>query len=154
MKQNFHWIQRIWLITEAWIWLNLKILSLTVSCWHCGSILVSCTRGGRFEPFHCNDKYFCHWIQWKLQCYFIDIRGNKNLQSINSATIYISGISELAIHKCKKVWVCFSSILSQRNCDYCFDELNQICIKDTTDKRQRRLVELLSAVNGYTHSLA
>ena len=23
---------------------------------------------GRFEPFYCNDKYFCHWIQriqWK-----------------------------------------------------------------------------------------
>ena len=22
-----------------------------VSCWCCGSILISCTRGGRFEPF-------------------------------------------------------------------------------------------------------
>ena len=20
--------------------------------------------GGRFEPFHCYDKYFCHWIRW------------------------------------------------------------------------------------------
>ena len=27
-------------------------------CWHCGSILVSYTRGGKFEPFYCNDKYF------------------------------------------------------------------------------------------------
>ena len=31
----------------------------------CGSILVSYTSGGRFQPFYCNDKYFCHWIQWK-----------------------------------------------------------------------------------------
>ena len=22
--------------------------------------------GGRFELFNCNDKYFCHWIQWIL----------------------------------------------------------------------------------------
>ena len=28
-----------------------------MSCWCCGSILVSYTRGGRFEPFYCNDKY-------------------------------------------------------------------------------------------------
>ena len=21
--------------------------------------------GGRFEPFYCNDKYFCEWIKWK-----------------------------------------------------------------------------------------
>ena len=35
-----------------------------VSSWCCGSILVSYTRGGRFEPFYCNDKYFCHWIRW------------------------------------------------------------------------------------------
>ena len=33
-------------INEAWIGLNLKILSLHVSCWHCGSLLVSHTRGG------------------------------------------------------------------------------------------------------------
>ena len=33
-------------ITEAWIGLNLKILSLHVSCWNCGSILVSHRRGG------------------------------------------------------------------------------------------------------------
>ena len=31
-----------------------------VSCWPCGSILVSYTRGGRFEPFYCNDNFFCH----------------------------------------------------------------------------------------------
>ena len=39
-----------------------------VSCWHCGSILVSYTRGTRFTSFYCNDKYFCHSIQriqWK-----------------------------------------------------------------------------------------
>ena len=36
---------------KQWIGLNLKIMSLTVSCWHCGSILVSYTRGGCFEPF-------------------------------------------------------------------------------------------------------
>ena len=29
-----------------------------VSCWHCGSILDSYTRDGRFESFYCNDKYF------------------------------------------------------------------------------------------------
>ena len=41
------------------------ILSLIyVSCWYCGSILVSNTRGGRFKPFYCNDKYFCHWNRW------------------------------------------------------------------------------------------
>ena len=33
-------------ITEAWIGLNLKILSLHVSCWNCGSILFSHTKGG------------------------------------------------------------------------------------------------------------
>ena len=32
-------------ITEAWTGLNLKILSLHVSCWCCGSILVSHKRG-------------------------------------------------------------------------------------------------------------
>ena len=26
-----------------------------VSCCHCGSILVSYTKGGRFEPFYCNE---------------------------------------------------------------------------------------------------
>ena len=36
-----------------------------MSCWCCRSILVSNTRGGWFKPFYCNDKYFCHWIQWK-----------------------------------------------------------------------------------------
>ena len=36
-----------------------------MSCFHCGSILLSHTKSGRFEPFYCNDKYFCHWIQWK-----------------------------------------------------------------------------------------
>ena len=40
-----------------------------MSCLHCGSILVSYTRGGwvadLFEPFYCNDKYFCHWIQFR-----------------------------------------------------------------------------------------
>ena len=25
-----------------------------------GSIPVSYTRGGKFKPFYCNDKYFCH----------------------------------------------------------------------------------------------
>ena len=33
-------------ITERWIGLNLKILSLHVSCWCCVNILVSHTRGG------------------------------------------------------------------------------------------------------------
>ena len=28
-----------------------------MSCWSCGSILVSNIGGGRFEPFYCNDKY-------------------------------------------------------------------------------------------------
>ena len=28
-----------------------------MSCWYCGSILVSYKRGGRFEPFCCNEKY-------------------------------------------------------------------------------------------------
>ena len=52
MEQNFHWIQwiqGIWQIIEEWIGLHLKILSLKVSCWHCGSILVSYTSGGRFK---------------------------------------------------------------------------------------------------------
>ena len=31
-----------------------------LSHWHFGSILVSYTRGSRFKPFYCNDKYFCH----------------------------------------------------------------------------------------------
>ena len=31
-----------------------------MSCWRCGSILVSYTTDG---PFYCDDKYFCHWIQ-------------------------------------------------------------------------------------------
>ena len=39
----------------AWIGVNLNI---QVSCWHCGSILVSYTRGGRVESFYYNDKYF------------------------------------------------------------------------------------------------
>ena len=47
------------IITEAWIGLN-------VSCWLCGIILVSYTRGDKFELFYCNDKYFCHWIRWHL----------------------------------------------------------------------------------------
>ena len=29
-----------------------------VSCWHCGSILLSYIRVGRFKSFYCNDKYF------------------------------------------------------------------------------------------------
>ena len=36
-----------------------------VSCWHCVSMLVSNARGSKFEPFYCNDEYFCCWIQWK-----------------------------------------------------------------------------------------
>ena len=49
-------------------WVNFKSCLSHVSCCHCGSIMVSKARGGRFEPFYCNDKYFCHWIQriqWK-----------------------------------------------------------------------------------------
>ena len=34
------------------------------SCWHYGSIPFSDTRGGRFKPFCCDDKYFCYWIRW------------------------------------------------------------------------------------------
>ena len=37
---------------------NLRSRLSHVSCWRCGSILVSHRRGGRFEPFYCNDKYF------------------------------------------------------------------------------------------------
>ena len=44
------------IISEAWIGVYLKILSL--SRWCCGCILVYYTRGGRFEPFYCNDKDF------------------------------------------------------------------------------------------------
>ena len=35
MEQHFHWIQQIqqiWEITEAWIWLNLKIISVSQAC--------------------------------------------------------------------------------------------------------------------------
>ena len=39
-----------------------EVVVCTCLCF--GSILVSCTRSGRFEPFYCNDKYFCHWICW------------------------------------------------------------------------------------------
>ena len=35
------------------------VLSPHMSCWHCGSILIFKTRGGRFELFCCNDNYFC-----------------------------------------------------------------------------------------------
>ena len=45
-----------------------------------GSILVSNTRGGKFESFYCNDKYFCNWIQqiqWKhlrkLNCHLSNL---------------------------------------------------------------------------------
>ena len=33
---------------------------LHVSCCCCGSNLSSNTMGDRFDPFYCNDKYFCH----------------------------------------------------------------------------------------------
>ena len=46
-------------------WAQIKDSVRHMSCWCCGSILVSNWRDGRFEPFYCNDKYFCHWIQWK-----------------------------------------------------------------------------------------
>ena len=39
-----------------------------MSCWHRGSIVVFYTRVDRFDPFYCDCKYFCHWIQrihWK-----------------------------------------------------------------------------------------
>ena len=32
-----------------------------MSCWCCGSMMVSYTGDDKFEPFYCNDKYFCHW---------------------------------------------------------------------------------------------
>ena len=41
-----------------------------VSCWHWVSILVSYSRGGRFEPLYCNDKYFCQLLQNGLQPHF------------------------------------------------------------------------------------
>ena len=50
--------------TEAWIGLSLKILSLIyiyMSCWCCGSILISNTIGYRFEPFYCDGNIFFHW---------------------------------------------------------------------------------------------
>ena len=62
MKQKFHWIQQIqgiWWITEAWIGVNLKILSVTCVFWLCGNILVSYTRGCRFEFILQN---LCHCI--------------------------------------------------------------------------------------------
>ena len=75
-------------ITEPWIGLNLKILSLHVSCWCCGSILVSLTRPGRVagsssftvmtnifvtefsETFRKNSvmqETYCFFFHWLLQ---------------------------------------------------------------------------------------
>ena len=62
IEQNFHWIQRIqgiWKSLKHEFGLNLKILSLQVSCWHPG-LLQKRWLCGRFEPFYCNDQYFCH----------------------------------------------------------------------------------------------
>ena len=36
-----------------------------VSCWRHGIIRISYTRCGRFEPFWCDNNFFCYWIQWK-----------------------------------------------------------------------------------------
>ena len=55
---GIQWIWRIqgtWLITKTWICVA-------------DTILVFDTRCGRFEPFYCNDKYFCggiRLIRWK-----------------------------------------------------------------------------------------
>ena len=51
---------------EAWfavdpIW---RFCLSYASCWCSGSILVSNTWSGWFEPFYNNDNYFCHWIRW------------------------------------------------------------------------------------------
>ena len=44
-------------------WSSIYRSSLShVTYWHCGSILVSNARDGKFEPFYCDDQYFCHWI--------------------------------------------------------------------------------------------
>ena len=40
--------------------MNLAKYKDRLSHWHFGSILVSYTRGNRFKPFYCNDKFFCH----------------------------------------------------------------------------------------------
>ena len=42
-------------------WTQCKDPVSYICSWCCFSILVFCTIGGRFEPFYCNDKYFCHW---------------------------------------------------------------------------------------------
>ena len=40
-------------------WAQFKdLLSLICAWWHCGSVVATYTRGGRFEPFYCNEKYF------------------------------------------------------------------------------------------------
>ena len=49
-----------------------------MSCWHCGRILIFNTRGGRFEPFYCNNKYFCPEFS------------EKNLQKTKIFVIYLS----------------------------------------------------------------
>ena len=81
----FQWIQGIRHIFES---LKHELGSISRSClsyvpwWHCGSILISNTRDGRFKPFYCNDKYFvtelsefneiisgklnCHCTMWTL----------------------------------------------------------------------------------------
>ena len=60
-------IQRICYVVYGWIGLNLKILSRAYMCLADAVVASwSNTRGGRFESFHCNDKYFCHWIRGKL----------------------------------------------------------------------------------------
>ena len=43
----------------------------------------SLTRGGRFEPFCCNDKYFCHSVQWK------HLRKNSNIEFSLNACLWI-----------------------------------------------------------------
>ena len=53
-------------ITEAWIGLNLKTLSLHVSCWCWGQHPGPPHKRwlcGRFEPFYCNGKYFCQFSE-------------------------------------------------------------------------------------------
>ena len=51
-----------------------------------GTVVASYKRGGRYEPFYFNDKYFCHirWIQWKhlgktplSECYQISSKVQK-----------------------------------------------------------------------------
>ena len=85
-------------------------------CSSCCSIVVSNTRGDRFEPSYCNDKHFCYWIQ-RIQWKHLG-KSQMSLGCSPSTIHHLFWITRKVIHHPHQMNVTFARV-SQLRCTVC-----------------------------------